>query len=247
MDKKYLTYDTVPCRAPGNPGGYRLQLRQEPAQAENSAYKEAVQSLSLNLNERTVAFLVEAVLLSFAEKVAADGVPRRIGNLLKFAPVLRGKVEGVNSPFDPKTVKTSVAVTPLKGLSRALDTTRLAFVNSRPEKRITIQNFQSLPRQTGGDGIVVRGRTISAFGRNLILRAELGDSAEVSWRAGDGDIRTVPLEVCTTDYFRTEFAWPAALQDVPAGTKLTFVLTLRGGVKDAAPRQKRVVCTLQDA
>ncbi|HBO98447.1 MAG TPA: hypothetical protein DD637_01215 [Verrucomicrobia bacterium] len=247
MNKKYLTYDTVPCRGPGNPGGYRLQLRQEPALAENSAYREAVQSLSLNLSEKTVAFLVEAVLQSFAEKVAKDGVPRRIGNLIKFAPALRGKVEGVDSPFDPKTVRTSVTVTPLKGLSRTLDAASLAFVNSRPEARITIKNFQSIPRKTGGNGTVVRGRTISAFGRNLILREELGDCAEVSWCAPDGSVRTSALEVCTTDYFCTEFAWPAALQDVPEGTKLTFDLTLRGGVKDATPRRKRIVCTLRDA
>ena len=143
MDKKYLTYDTVPCRAPGNPGGYRLQLRQEPAQAENSAYKEAVQSLSLNLNERTVAFLVEAVLLSFAEKVAADGVPRRIGNLLKFAPVLRGKVEGVNSPFDPKTVKTSVAVTPLKGCRAHW--TRHVWLSSTAARRNASRSRTSSP------------------------------------------------------------------------------------------------------
>lgn len=246
MARKYLTFDTVPCRGAAD-GGYRLQLRQPPMLAERAAYREAVQSLSLNLSEDTVAFLVEAVLRSFAKKVSQDGVPRHIGNLLKFAPVLRGTVPGVSSPYDPRTAKTGVAVTALKGLSMGLDEENLAFVNSRPEKRITVAHFRSQPSTPGSDGVICRGLPIAAYGTNLVFRAELGDHAEVSWCGEDGGVRTAALVSPVSDYLKLDFDWPEALQDVPSGTKLTFTLTLRGGVENAAPRQKCIVCILKDA
>ncbi len=245
MTKKYLTFDTIPCKAPGNPGGYRLQLQQGRLLTEGAAYREAIQRLSLNLSEETVAFLVETVLRAFVEKVAEDGVPRRIGNLLKFTPMLRGRVPGVNSPYDPATVKTGVTVTALKGLRCALDEERLAFVNSNPEKRIILNSMQTMSEGSKED-VLLRGKPFVALGRNLFYRADLGDRVEVSWRAADGSTRTTVLVPQEVQYFLLRFDWPAALDEAPARTKLTFVFTLRGGVENAAPREKRVVCTLKD-
>lgn len=243
-EKRYLLYDTVPYRANGAAKGYRLQLKPQAMRSERAVYREIVKETSLNLSEDTVAFIVEMALKTLADKVAQDGLPRRIGNFLKFTPVLRGRVDGINSPYDPKTVVPQVKVTVLRGLARKLDVENLKFVNSRPEARILITHIHSRPQKSKNFELD-RGVKIVVYGRNILYRAELGDSIEVAWRNAAGEEETCTLQPSSADYYMIEIPWPEALDRVPSGTPLAFTLTLRGGVEGAAPRVKCIACTLK--
>ena len=243
-EKRYLIYDTVPYRANGAAKGFRLQLQPQPMRSERAVYREIVKELSLNLSEDTVAFIVEMALKTLADKVAEDGLPRRIGNFLKFTPILRGRVDGVNSPYDPKTVAPLVKVTALRGLARKLNEENLKFVNSRPESRILVTHIHSNPQKSKNFELD-RGAKIVVYGRNILYRADLGDSIEVAWRNAAGEEEVCPLQPSATDYYVIEIPWPEALDRVPSGTPLAFTLTLRGGVENAAPRAKCVACTLK--
>lgn len=225
-------------------GGYWLRIRQKQPKTDMSVYKEAIESCSLNINPKTAAFLFDAVLSTAMGKVATDGVPRKLGDLIKLEPVARGKLKGPYSAYNPETCSCVVSISALKGLEKKMDLTAVRLVNARPGLQVAFTTMMT----AGGakDGTVVRGRTINVLGRNIQFDAALGDSAEVAW-IEDGETKTAQLTPKQADECCHAYDWPTALNDVEPGTELTFRFKTRAGIPDAETQVNEVVVTLVTA
>lgn len=82
-------------------------------------------------------------------------------------------------------------------------------------------------------GEVKKSAPILVTGRNLAYSAAIGDSVTVGWTQ-DGEATSVTVSPTESDYAHMRLAWPAALDEVPAGTELTLTLKLHGGVEGGA-------------
>ena len=97
-----------------------------------------------------------------------DGLPRKLGDLLKFYPTARGKVDKPSSVFNPDTCSGVVAVCALKGLERSVDLTSVHFVNVRTGVVVTVSSIMSVG--SVNDGAIRKGREIRVAGKNLQLK-----------------------------------------------------------------------------
>ena len=97
-----------------------------------------------------------------------DSLPRKLGDLLKFYPTARGKVDKPSSVFNPDTCSGVVAVCALKGLERSVDLTSVHFVNVRTGVVVTVSSIMSVG--SVNDGAIRKGREIRVAGKNLQLK-----------------------------------------------------------------------------
>ncbi len=130
INRPRIEFDTIPVSAKlGSAKGYSIRVCSECVKSDKSVFEEAVKASSLNINAKTLAYLFDTVLSTTIEKTAQDGVPRRIGHLLKVIPVLRGTVKKANSAFDPETCTCYIDVKPLKEAKCKVDTSNFRFIN----------------------------------------------------------------------------------------------------------------------
>ena len=97
-----------------------------------------------------------------------DSLPRKLGDLLKFYPTARGKVDKPSSVFNPDTCSGVVAVCALKGLERSVDLTSVHFVNVRTGVVVTVSSIMSVG--SVNDGAIRKAREIRVAGKNLQLK-----------------------------------------------------------------------------
>ena len=129
---------------------------------------EVAETLPIKITPKTIAYILDATLTTTASKVARDGVPRKLGDLLKFYPTARGKVDKPSSVFNPDTCSGVVAVCALKGLERSVDLTSVHFVNVRTGVVVTVSSIMSVG--SVNDGAIRKGREIRVAGKNLQLK-----------------------------------------------------------------------------
>ena len=235
--KKTIEFETVAISPSINPdGGYWLRLKLSQPLADKTVFEEVAESLPIKLSPKTIAYILDATLATTAAKVARDGVPRKLGDLLKFHPVARGKVKGPFSAFNPETCAGVVSVCALKGLEKKMDMTRVRFTNVRLGVVVTVASVMTV----GGtaDDILVKSREFDVCGENLFFDAAAGDSAEARWLE-DGERKSAALAPKTASLRRMTFDWPAALDDVAPGTILTFVFKTHGGIPDGEMQENR--------
>lgn len=240
--KKAIAFEAMPINPAIDPnGGYYLRLLLPQAMEDKSVFDEVAEGVP-GLNAKTIAYVVDATLSTTASKVAKDGIPRKLGDLIKFYPSVRGKITSANDPFDSQTCTAVVAHCVLKGVETKMDLNYIRFVNSRTGVVVTIKYVMSV----GGlnDGTITKGKEIRAYGENLQFDAALGDSVEVKW-SEDGEEKSTQLTPSQSDELSMSFAWPETLTSVPDGTELTFTFTTRAGIQDAQAQVNTKVVTLK--
>lgn len=94
-------------------------------------------------------------------------------------------------------------------------------------------SWQNVDESAAKSGEVKRSAPILVTGRNLAYSAAIGDSVTVGWTQ-DGEATSVTVMPTESDYAHMRLAWPAALDEVPAGTEVTLTLKLHGGVEGGA-------------
>ncbi len=223
-------------------GRYWLLAKPTGMKADKHVFKEAVQACSLNVSEKAAAYLFDAVLSTAVAKTAEDGIPRRIGNLIKVYPVIHGTVAGPYSAYDPTTCSCCVAIGSLSGLEKTVKTDNIRFVNTRPGLKVTFTDVISDGVMTEVDQIV-RGKGLRALGTNTVFNAEYGDKVTIQWQA-DGETMSCSITPTSQDNAGLTFAWPEALNSVTDGTSLIFIFETRGGIADAAVQTNKIGVTL---
>jgi len=130
-------------------------------------------------------------------------------------------------------------------------------VNMRPAKdmKIDIDNFAFTNIGAGGikakvehlswigspkDLQLKKGEPFQATGKNLAWST--GCTATLTYVLADASVHTLSITPTESDFSHMKFAWPAALDDVPAGTEIVASFRLRGGNPDgpAMPTGKTV-------
>ena len=173
-----------------------------------------------------------------------DSLPRKLGDLLKFYPTARGKVDKPSSVFNPDTCSGVVAVCALKGLERSVDLTSVHFVNVRTGVVVTVSSIMSVG--SVNDGAIRKAREIRVAGKNLQFDAALGDTVEVVY-SENGEENSLVLTPRSSDELCLSFDWPEALTNVASGTVLTFVFKTRGGIAESETQENRFDVLLKDA
>ena len=110
-NRTVIEFDTVRVNSKmgGESNRHWLKARPSGMKSDKTVFQEAVEACSLNVKPKAAAYLFDAVLSTAVAKVAEDGVPRRIGDLIKVYPVIKGTVEGPYSPYSPETCACLVA------------------------------------------------------------------------------------------------------------------------------------------
>ena len=243
--KTVILFDTVAVSSKLNTDRrYWLRARPNAMKSDKAVFQEAVEACSLNVKPKAAAYLFDAVLSTAAAKVAEDGVSRKIGDLIKIYPVIRGTVEGPYSAYDAATCSCVVAASLLSGVEKKVKTENVRFVNRRPGRIVTIDKVMSVG--CASDGTIVKTKKIRAVGVNTEFDAAIGDTVTVEWTE-DGEAKSVALSPAEQDDTCLTFDWPAALDDVPDGTDLTFVFSTRIGIPDAAAQVNKVTVRLAAA
>ena len=240
FDTRAISPDVDPSRS------YTLHLLDRPVYDESQVFREVVKEKTLPFDEDMLKFAFLCVLKTMTQKVAADCIPRKIGNHLKFLPTIRGKVKGPYSPYDPKTCSTAIVVQSLSGLEKVVNMDYIQFVNVRQGVKAVVRKVTW--RGAEETGKIMPGRQIRATGDNLLWLD--GDSVELSWKLPDGTEATATVTSIVeadSDVDNIILDWPDALDGVATGTEVKFRFLLRGGIEDAEPQPSDVSATVIEA
>lgn len=242
-NKTVIAFDTIPVSSKmDTKGRFWLHAKQTTIKADKTVFKEAVEACSLNVSAKAAAYLFDAVMSTAVSKTAEDGIPRRIGNLVKVYPVIRGTVAGPYSAYDPTTCSCCVAICALGGLEKTVKTENIRFVNNRPGLKVTFTDVISEGVITEKDQIR-SGKGLRALGTNTGYNGDYGDKVTIQWME-DGEDKSCTIVPISQDNAGLTFAWPEALTSVPDGTSLVFVFETRGGIADAAVQTNKIGVTL---
>ena len=247
MSKIIVKFDTHAISTDVDPSkSYTLHLLDRPIYDDSQVFREVVKEKTLPFDEDMLKFAFLSVLKTVTQKVAADCVPRKIGNYLKFLPTMRGKVKGPYSPYNPQTCSTAIVVQSLSGLEKSVNTANIQFVNAREGLKAAVKKVTW--RGAEETGKIMPGRQIRATGDNLVWLD--GDSVELSWELPDGAEATATITSIVesdSDVDNIILDWPAVLDGVATGTKVTFTFYLRGGLEDAEHQPSKVSAVVIDA
>lgn len=160
-----------------------------------------------------------------------------LNNWLRVHAELTGQVGESRQLSDANELH--VVITALQDLKS--DWTKFSWTNV--EDSGVIPKVEMILSPGGKPWEAVKTRGILVTGRNLFFDAAKGDTATISWgeRASAQSITVAPTE---SDYSHMLFAWPTALAEVEAGTKLTFSFRTCAGIEGGAVYQVTKVVTL---
>jgi hypothetical protein len=133
-------------------------------------------------------------------------------------------------------------------------------IQALKELKTSVDNFNwtnvsdmgAVPRidslmQVGGTANwkITRNKEIILTGKNLAYDATLGDTAIITWQDGS-ETKSAAITPVESDYSHQKFEWPTDLNDVPAGTEISFAITLHGGAEGGAAHMATKSVTLVD-
>lgn len=134
LSKPKIYFNTIPIASHlGESKRYSVRACTAYAKSDKTIFEEAAEACSLNIGAKTLAYLFDAVLTTAVQKTAKDGIPRRIGDLLKVTPVLRGTLEESDGAFDPETCSCHIGILPLKEAKCKMMATNFQFINRAKE------------------------------------------------------------------------------------------------------------------
>ena len=244
MAKIIAKFNTKPINTHIDPeGGHSLQLQERPVYDDQQVFEEVVKEKTLPFDKDMLQFAFVSVLKTMALKVSRDCIPRRIGNYIKFAPSLRGKVPNPFSSWNPRTCSGNIVVNSMSGLEKSIDENYVQFVNARGGVRVTVQRLSWLGAEA--DGELMKGRQILATGINMEFLP--GDTVTLAWKTPAGDLATLDIVPLESDVSHMLFAWPEALDALAEGTPVTVTFRTRGGVEDGDAQENVRHTTVRDA
>lgn len=234
-NKTEVCFDTYPIPAALGPkGGYAMKIKVQPILEDTTVFEEVVREKTLPLSADLLEFAFRAILTTMARKVSRDCRPRRIGNLLKAAPYLRGNLAGPYSAYDEATCSCAIVFSSLSGLEKRVDTREaVRFVNARIGTKVKIDRI-TYEGSTGAVGVIGRGKGIVVTGLNCQWLD--GDACTLAWTDGAGERQSAGITPTGSSVTEMRFAWPAALAEVADGTEIEIAFLTRGGIEDADPQ-----------
>ena len=242
-EKLVVQFDTVPISPLVDPrGGFALKMKEQQMVSGDSVFEEVVQAKTLPISAELLEFAFRCILVTMADRVARDCRPRKIGNYLKAAAYLRGRVESPLAPYDPATCSCAIIFTSLSGVMKNVNTDKyVRFVNTRTGLSVVI-NHITFEGSTTEVEVIRRNTGILVTGMNCQWLE--GDSCTLAWADADGAEHTASIAPTSSSVTEMHFAWPEALNDVPDGTDIEFRFLTRGGVAEDVPQPNKKTVTL---
>ena len=156
--------------------------------------------------------LFDAVIQGAMELTALDGNPRSVGNLIRTHLAFDSSFPNLDT--DPRTIGMNVRLRTLKDLKIPVDTSNFSFIPPTDVTWPRIDRVFSQGAATAGDkDVIVKGQPFVAQGFNLGSPQSEG----AFWGIVPPESPVVTLEA-SSDYFRAQFAWSAALDSIAPGT-----------------------------
>lgn len=90
-----------------------------------------------------------------------------------------------------------------------------------------IIKIDNLSSPNGKKGEIIKSKAIVANGNNIVYNAAWGDKVTVNWMDGE-EAKSLELTPSEQSAAYLRFEWPEGLNDLEAGTELTFKFALHG-------------------
>lgn len=161
------------------------------------------------------------------QQLGRDGKAVNLNNWLRIHAELTGTV-GENRQLTERN-EMNVNITALNDLKcdwRDFSWTNVDDTGAIP-KIDTILSLGGKPSE------LIKSKSIRLTGKNLYFDAEMGDTVTLTWIEGEEE-KTAMAMPSESDYSHMLLNWPAELDDVEAGTKITFTLRTHAGIEDGA-------------
>ena len=161
------------------------------------------------------------------QQLGRDGKAVNLNNWLRIHAELTGTV-GENRQLTERN-EMNVNITALNDLKcdwRDFSWTNVDDTGAIP-KIDTILSLGGKPSE------LIKSKSIRLTGKNLYFDAEMGDTVTLTWIEGEEE-KTAFVTPTESDYSHMLLPWPAELDDVEAGTKITFTLRTHAGIEDGA-------------
>ena len=243
--KTQVPFETYPVNAALDPSRcYAMKLKDLQIVNDDSVFEEVVKEKTLPMSPELLEFGFRCVLSTMAERVSKDCRPRKVGNILKATPYLRGKLKSPYSAFDKSNCSCAIVFTSLSGLEKSVNTEKyIQFVNTKTGTRVTIDRIVYEGCVDSSQiATIMRGKGIAVTGLNCQWLE--GDSCTLAWADAEGAEHTASIEPTSATVTEMHFAWPEALADVPADSKVEMRFLTRGGIADAEPQPNNKTVTL---
>lgn len=230
MSKLKVPYETRAVNPALDPeGGYSMAICDQQIIEDDTVYEDAIKEDTLPVSVTLLKLCAHSVLRITAKKVSEDCRPRRIGDYVKFAAFIRGKVPTPYSAFDSATCTTAVLATPLKGITKKVNLDKVALVNVRTGDRVIIERIVYEGCQSQEEiATIMRNKCILVTGLNLQWIGDV-DTCELRWTDADGNEHSAFIEPTESGVTSMKFAWPAVLDSVAAGTVVGMHFTTHAG------------------
>ena len=174
------------------------------------------------------------------QQLGKEGKAVNLGNWLRIHAELTGTV-GENRQLTERNEKR-VNITALQDLKS--DVSNFSWTNV--DDTGIIPKVDTILSPGGRPWEIIKSSGILVTGKNLYFDAAHGDSATISYGDGDAAV-TINITPTESDYSHMLFAWPAELESVAAGTKLTFSFRTCAGVEGGAVYGVTKATELKDA
>lgn len=171
------------------------------------------------------------------KQLGLEGKAVSLGNWLRVHAELTGALDESLQLTDANELH--VAITALMDLKANI----ASFSWTNIDDTGIIPKIDTILSPGGKPWEVVKTKGILVTGRNLFFDAAKGDTATISWGEG-ASAQSITVTPTESDYSHMLFAWPTALAEVEAGTKLTFSFRTCAGVEDGSVYQMTKVVTL---
>ena len=245
--KTQVPFDTYPVNAALDPSGcFAMKLKDLQIVNDDSVFEEVVKEKTLPMSPELLEFGFRCVLSTMADRVSKDCRPRKVGNIIKATPYLRGKLKSAYSAFDRNTCSCAIVFTSLSGLEKSVNTEKyIQFVNTRTGTRVIIDRIVYEGCVDSSQiATIMRGKGIAVTGLNCQWLE--GDTCTVVWKDAYGVEQTAQIVPISSTVTEMHFAWPEALNDAPLGDVQMHFLT-RGGIADGEPQPNDKTVTLIEA
>lgn len=245
--KTQVPFDTYPVNAALDPSGcFAMKLKDLQIVNDDSVFEEVVKEKTLPMSPELLEFGFRCVLSTMADRVSKDCRPRKVGNIIKATPYLRGKLKSAFSAFDKNTCSCAIVFTSLSGLEKSVNTEKyIQFVNTKTGTRVIIDRIVYEGCVDSSQiATIMRGKGIAVTGLNCQWLE--GDTCTLVWKDADGVEQTAQIVPISSTVTEMHFAWPEALNDAPLGDVQMHFLT-RGGIADGEPQPNDKTVTLIEA
>ena len=161
------------------------------------------------------------------QQLGRDGKAVNLNNWLRIHAELTGTV-GENRQLTERN-EMNVNITALHDLK--CDWRDFSWTNV--DDTGAIPKIDTIPSLGGKPSELIKSKSIRLTGKNLYFDAEMGDTVTLTWTEGEEE-KTAMAIPSESDYSHMLLSWPAELDDVEAGTKITFTLRTHAGIEDGA-------------